>query len=105
MKVFLTLLFSVVSLVAIAGEAPVAPEPAAVSSSCNCDPCECSSCNCTVRRGLFGRRRFFRSTEYSCNKSGSTYSRTRCVTDGCDNVLRSRTYSRTICNGSACNCK
>jgi hypothetical protein len=102
MKVFLTLLFSVVSMVAFAGEAPVAPEPASVVAK-DCD--SCSTNNCTVRRGLFGRRRFFRSTEYSCNKSGSTYSRTRCVTDGCDNVLRSRTHSRTICNGNSCDCK
>jgi hypothetical protein len=27
------------------------------------------------------------------------------VTDGCDNVLRSRSFSRTICNGNTCNCK
>ena len=102
MKVFLTLLFSVVSVLAVAGEAPVAPEPASVVTK-DCD--SCSTNNCTVRRGLFGRRRFVRSTEYTCDKSGNTYSRTRCVTDGCENVLRSRTYSRTICNGSACDCK
>ena len=102
MKVFLTLLFSIVSVVAVAGEAPVAPESASVATM-DCD--SCSTNNCKVRRGLFGRRRFIRSTEYTCDKSGSTYSRTRCVTDGCDNVLRSRTYSKIICSGNTCDCK
>ena len=102
MKVFLTLLFSIVGVVAFAGETPVAPEPASVVAT-DCD--SCSTNNCKVRRGLFGRRRFIRSTEYTCDKSGSTYSRTRCVTDGCDNVLRSRTYSKTICSGNTCDCK
>ena len=102
MKLFLALLFSIVSVTAFAGEAPVAPEPVAVASA-DCD--SCSSSNCRVRRGLFGRRLFTRSTECASNKTGSTYSRSWTVTDGCDNVLRSRTFSRTICNGNSCNCK
>ena len=102
MRLFLVVLFSVMSVSAFAGEAPVAPEPVAVASA-DCD--SCSSSNCRVRRGLFGRRLFTRSTECASNKTGSTYSRSWTVTDGCDNVLRSRTYSRTICNGNSCNCK
>lgn len=102
MRLFLALILSSFAVTAFAGEAPVAPEPAAVAST-DCD--SCSSSNCRVRRGLFGRRYFTRSTECASNKTGSTYSRNWTVTDGCDNVLRSRTFSRTICNGNTCNCK
>ena len=106
MRLFLALILSSFAVTAFAGEAPVAPEPqTTVSADCDCSPCDCSTCNCRVRRGLFGRRLFIRSTDCACNKTGSTYSRTRTVTDGCCNVLRSRTFSRTICNGNTCNCK
>ena len=106
MRLFLALILSSFAVTAFAGEAPVAPEPVAVASAdCDCSPCDCSTCNCRVRRGLFGRRYFTRSTECASNKTGSTYSRNWTVTDGCDNVLRSRTFSRTICNGTTCNCK
>ena len=104
MRLFLVLLFSIVSVTAFAGEAPVAPEPVAVASAdCDCSPCYCSTCNCRVRRGLFGRRLFIRSVECSSDECGSTYSRSRSVTDACDNVLRLRTFSRTICKGNTCN--
>ena len=102
MRLFLALLFSIVSVTAFAGEAPVAPEPAAVAST-DCD--SCSSSNCRVRRGLFGRRYFVRSTDCASDKTGSTYSRSWTVTDGCNKVLRSRSFSRTICNGNSCDCK
>lgn len=101
MRLFLGLLLSVVTVSAFAGEAPVVSEsPAVVASDCG----TCSS-NCRVRRGLFGRRYFIRSTDCASDQNGSTYSRTRTVTDGCSNVLRSKTFSRTICNGNTCNCK
>ena len=103
MRLFLALILSSFAVTAFAGEAPVAPTPEVVASSSDCG--SCSSSNCRVRRGLFGRRYFIRSTDCASNKTGSTYSRTRTVTDGCDNVLRSRTFSRTICNGNTCNCK
>ena len=102
MRLFLAVLFSAISVSAFAGEAPVAPEPAAVAST-DCD--SCSSSNCRVRRGLFGRRYFVRSTDCASDKTGSTYSRSWTVTDGCNKVLRSRSFSRTICNGNTCNCK
>ena len=102
MKLFLAVLFSVISVSAFAGEAPVAPEPAAVAST-DCD--SCSSSNCRVRRGLFGRRYFVRSTDCASDKTGSTYSRSWTVTDGCNKVLRSSSFSRTICNGNSCDCK
>lgn len=104
MKIFIALLLSTLTLSAFAGEAPVksAPQPAVSSSDSDCGSC---SSNCRVRRGLFGRRYFTRSTECASNKTGSTYSRNWTVTDGCDNVLRSRTFSRTICNGNTCSCK
>ena len=106
MKLFLALILSSFAVTAFAGEVPVAPEPqTTVSVGCDCSPCDCSTCDCRVRRGLFGRRYFTRSTECASNKTGSTYSRNWTVTDGCDNVLRSRTFSRTICNGNSCNCK
>lgn len=103
MRLFLGLLLSVVTVSAFAGEAPVVSEPQSVVVSSECD--SCSSCNCRVRRGLFGRRYFIRSTDCASDQNGSTYSRTRTVTDGCSNVLRSKTFSRTICNGNTCNCK
>jgi hypothetical protein len=104
MKLFLALLFSIVSVTAFAGEAPVAPEPqTTVSVGCDCSPCDCSTCDCRVRRGLFGRRLFTRSVECTSNECGSTYSRSRSVTDACDNVLRLRTFSRNIYKGSTCN--
>jgi len=102
MRLFLAVLFSVISVSAFAGEAPVAPEPVAVAST-DCD--SCSSSNCRVRRGLFGRRYFVRSTDCASDKTGSTYSRSWTVTDGCSKVLRSRSFSRTICNGNSCDCK
>ena len=102
MRLFLAVLFSVISVSAFAGEAPVAPEPAAVAST-DCD--SCSSSTCRVRRGLFGRRYFVRSTDCASDKTGSTYSRSWTVTDGCNKVLRSRSFSRTICNGNSCDCK
>ena len=102
MKIFIAVLLSGLTFSAFAGEAPVAPEPAAVVST-DCDSCSRSTCK--VRRSLFGRRYFTRSTECASNKTGSTYSRNWTITDGCDNVLRSRTFSRTICNGNTCNCK
>ncbi len=101
MRLFLALLFSIVSVTAFAGEAPVASEPT-VAAAKECDSCSSSS-NCRVRRGLFGRRLFIRSVECSSDEYGSTYSRSRSVTDACDNVLRSRTFSRTICKGNTCN--
>ena len=102
MKIFIALLLSTLTLSAFAGEAPVKSAPQPVVSSSDCGSC---SSNCRVRRGLFGRRYFTRSTECASDKTGSTYSRSWTVTDGCDNVLRSRTFSRTICNGNTCNCK
>ena len=99
MKLFLALILSSFAVTAFAGEAPTSPEPQTTVS----EDCDCSPCNCRVRRGLFGRRLFIRSTDCACNKTGSTYSRTRTVTDGCCNVLRSRTFSRTICSGNTCN--
>ena len=102
MRLFLALLFSIVSVTAFAGEAPVASEPT-VAAAKECDSCSSSSSNCRVRRGLFGRRLFLRSVECSSDECGSTYSRSRSVTDACDNVLRSRTFSRTICKGNTCN--
>ena len=104
MKLFLALLFSIVTVTAFAGEAPVAPEPT-VAAAKECDSCGSSSSNCRVRRGLFGRRYFVRSTDCASDKTGSTYSRSWTVTDGCDKVLRSRSFSRTICNGNSCDCK
>ena len=101
MKLFLALILSTVAVTAFAGEEPAAPEAKSVVVSKDCD--SCSSCNCRVRRGLFGRRLFTRSTECASDKTGSTYSRSWTVTDGCDNVLRSRTFSRTICEGNTCN--
>lgn len=104
MRLFLALILSSFAVTAFAGEAPTSAEPqTTVSEGCDCSPCDCSTCNCRVRRGLFGRRLFIRSTDCACNKTGSTYSRTRTVTDGCCNVLRSRTFTRTICNGNTCN--
>ena len=102
MRLFLALLFSIVSVTAFAGEAPVASEPT-VASAKECDSCGSNSSNCRVRRGLFGRRYFTRSTECASDKTGSTYSRSWTVTDGCDNVLRSRMFSRTISKGNTCN--
>ena len=102
MKLFLALLFSIVTVTAFAGEAPVAPEPT-VAAAKECDSCSSSSSTCRVRRGLFGRRLFLRSVDCSSDECGSTYSRSRSVTDACDNVLRSRTFSRTICKGDTCN--
>ena len=102
MKLFLALILSSFAVTAFAGEAPVASEPT-VASAKECDSCGSSSSNCRVRRGLFGRRYFTRSTECASDKTGSTYSRSWTVTDGCDNVLRSRTFSRTICKGDTCN--
>ena len=103
MRLFLALILSSFTLSAFAGEAPVAPETQSVVVSSDCD--SCNSCNCRVRRGLFGRRYFIRSTDCATDQNSSTYSRTRTVTDGCCNVLRSKTFSRTICNGNTCNCK
>ncbi len=100
MKLFLALLFSIVTVTAFAGEAPVVPE-STVAVAKECD--SCSSSTCRVRRGLFGRRLFLRSVDCSSDECGSTYSRSRSVTDACDNVLRSRTFSRTICKGNTCN--
>ena len=101
MKLFLALILSSFVVTAFAGEAPVVSESQPTVSA----DCDCSTCDCRVRRGLFGRRYFTRSTECASNKTGSTYSRNWTVTDGCDNVLRSRTFSRTICNGNTCSCK
>ena len=101
MKLFLALILSSFALTTFAGEAPVAPEPA-VASATDCDD-SCNSSKCRVRRGLFGRRYFTRSTECASDKTGSTYSRSWTVTDGCDNVLRSRMFSRTISKGNTCN--
>ena len=101
MRLFLVLILSSFVVTAFAGEAPVAPEPT-VASAKECDSCGSTSSNCRVRRGLFGRRYFTRSTECASNKTGSTYSRSWTVTDGCDNVLRSRVFSRTISKGNTC---
>ena len=103
MKIFVALILSAFAFTAFAGESPTVPETKSVVVSSDCD--SCSSCDCRVRRGLFGRRYFTRSTECTSNKTGSTYSRNWTVTDGCNNVLRSRSFSRTICNGNTCNCK
>ena len=103
MRLFLAFILSTVAVTAFAGEEPVAPETKSVVVSKDCD--SCSSCNCRVRRGLFGRRLFIRSADCASNQNGSTYSRNFTVTDACNNVIRSRTYSRTICNGNTCNCK
>ena len=103
MKLFLALILSSFALTTFAGEAPVASEPTVAAKEC--DSCSSSSSNCRVRRGLFGRRYFIRSTDCASNQNGSTYSRNWTVTDGCNNVLRSRTFNRTICSGNTCNCK
>ena len=106
MKLFLALILSSFTVTSFAGEAPTSPTPqTTVSADCDCSPCDCSTCNCRVRRGLFGRRLFIRSTDCASDQNGSTYSRNFTVTDACNNVIRSRTYSRTICNGNTCNCK
>ena len=102
MKLFLALLFSIVTVTSFAGEAPVAPEPT-VAAAKECDSCTSSNSTCRVRRGLFGMRLFIRSVDCSSDECGSTYTRSRSVTDACDNVLRSRTFSRTICKGNTCN--
>ena len=103
MRIFIALILSAFAVSAFAGEAPVVSEPQSVVVSSECD--SCSSCNCRVRRGLLGRRYFIRSTDCASDQNGSTYSRNFTVTDACNNVIRSRTYSRTICNGNTCNCK
>ena len=104
MRLFLALILSSFAFTTFAGEAPVASEPS-VAAAKECDSCTSSSNNCRVRRGLFGRRYFIRSTDCSSDKTGSTYSRNWTVTDSCDNVIRSRSFSRTICNGNSCDCK
>lgn len=103
MKIFVALILSAFAITAFAGESPTAPETKSVVVSSNCD--SCSSCDCRVRRGLFGRRYYIRSYDSCSDQNGSTYARTRTVTDGCCNVLRSRTVSKTVCNGDTCNCK
>ncbi len=104
MKIFIALLLSTLTFSLFAGEAPVTSAPQPVVSSSDCQSC-CNS-NCRVRRGLFGRRYFIRSTDFSSDQNSSTYSRTRTVTDGCCNVLRSRTFSRsTTCTNGTCSCQ
>lgn len=105
MRIFIALILSAFAFSAFAGEAPVVSEPQAAVSTSDCSPCDCSTSNCRVRRGLFGRRYYIRSTDCASNQNGSTYSRNFTVTDSCNNVIRSRTFSRTICNGNTCNCK
>ena len=104
MRLFLALILSSFVVTSFAGEAPVASEPS-VAAAKDCGSCGSSSSNCRVRRGLFGRRYFIRSTDCASDQNGSTYSRSWTVTDSCNNVLRSRTFSRTTCNGSTCGCK
>ena len=102
MRLFLALILSSFAVTVFAGEAPTKSEPT-VAAAKECDSCGSTSNSCRVRRGLFGRRYFTRSTDCASDKTGSTYSRSWTVTDGCDNVLRSRVFSRTISKGNTCN--